>query len=254
MALSQKFLWIVNMNTDAAETAFSKHALAMNATGVCIRTSSKRFPDAIKRFHDLGMKIYAWRWPPANGTGAQREADLVADKLIPKGLDGYVVDPESDTAGATNDWNRLVCAPVAAGFCKTIMDAAGPSFVFGTTSGCSYPASNMKPNIPWAEFFSASKTLYPQCYWRWTNPSTGQRGQKINGGTPQAAIDKALPSWRAKSLGKAIVPMAGEVDVVKEEEIAIFGIALAKMNVSEGHFYVDNGRISVANLAAIKAL
>ena len=52
-------------------------------------------------------------------------------------------------------------------------------------------AKNMKPNIPWAEFFTASDALYPQCYWRWTNPKTGQRGQKINGGTPQNAINTA---------------------------------------------------------------
>jgi len=43
------------MNTEAAEIAFSKHALAINATGVCIRTSAKRFPDTIKRFHDRGI-------------------------------------------------------------------------------------------------------------------------------------------------------------------------------------------------------
>ena len=55
MALSSKFLWVVNMNTEASEISFSKHALAIDATGVCIRTSAKRFPDAIKRFHDLGQ-------------------------------------------------------------------------------------------------------------------------------------------------------------------------------------------------------
>lgn len=252
MALANKILWIVNMNTEAGETAFAKHALAINATGVCIRTSSTRLPDTIKRFHDLGLKIYAWRWPPANQAGAQKEADFVAKKLIPKGLDGYIVDPESDKAGALNDWNRKECAPIALQFCATIKSAAPASFLFGTTSGCAYPAQ--KPNIPWKEFFTASDALYPQCYWRWTNPNTGQRGQKINGGTPQAAIAKALPAWKPKSLGKPIIPMAGEVDVVTAVEIAAYGAALAAMNVTEGHFYTDNGLIPVANLAAMKAL
>jgi hypothetical protein len=254
MALASKFLWIVNMNTETAETAFSKHALAIDATGVCIRTSSKMLPDTIKRFHDLGIKVYAWRWPPASSAGSQREADLVADKLIPKGLDGYIVDPESDKAGATNDWNRVVCAPFAKAFCKTLKDAAPAPFVFGTTSGCAYPAKNMKPNIPWAEFFAASDALYPQCYWRWTNPETGQRGQKINGSTPQNAISKGMKAWQPKSLGKRIVPIAGEVDVVTADEIAAFGVALGNMNVKEGHFYTDNGLIPVPNLAAMKAL
>lgn len=254
MALQQKILWTVNINSDAAETLFAKHALAINATGVCIRTSATQLPDAIKRFHDLGLKVYAWRWPSAKKTACLAEATAVATELIPAGLDGYIADPESDKKGANNDWNDASLAPLAAEFCKTILDAAPNSFVFGTTSGCAYPAPNMKPNIPWKEFFTASNTLYPQCYWRWTNPDTGQRGQKINGGTPQNAINKGVPAWQAKSLGKPIVPMAGEVDVVTEDEIAAYGQALANMGVTEGHFYTDNGKISVPNLAAMKAL
>jgi hypothetical protein len=257
MALTSKILWIVNMNTAAPETAFSKHALAIDATAVCIRTSSKMFPDTIKRFHDINMKVYAWRWPPASQTGAMKEANNVADNLIPAGLDGYVVDPESDKAGAANDWNRAQLAPLAAEFCKTIKDAAraeGKPFVFGTTSGCAYPAPNVKPAIPWAQFFGASDVLLPQTYWRWTNPQTGQRGQKINGGTPAAAIAKGVPAWQAKAAGKPIVPIAGEVDVVTVDEIAAYGVELQKMNVTEGHFYTDNGLIPVPNLAAIKAL
>jgi hypothetical protein len=251
MALARKFLWIVNMNTDAAEQQFSKHALAIDATGVCIRTSSKRLPDAIKRFHDLGMKVYAWRWPPSTKAGAMKEAGNVASNLIPAGLDGYIVDPESDKAGASNDWNQAGLGPLAAAFCKTITDAAPNSFVFGTTSGCAYPTQ--KPNIPWKEFFTASDVLLPQTYWRWTNPDTGQRGQKINGGTPAAAIAKGVPPWKAKGLGKLILPMAGEIDVVKDDELADYGVELQKMGVKEGHFYTD-GDIPIANLAAMKAL
>src|SRR4051794_37681146 len=123
MALATKILWVVNINSDSAEKMFAKHALAMGATGVCIRTSASQLPDAIKRFHDIGMKVYAWRWPQASAAGAQKEADNVANNLIPAGLDGYIADPESDKAGAGNDWNRTTCAPIAKAFCKTIKDA-----------------------------------------------------------------------------------------------------------------------------------
>jgi hypothetical protein len=253
MALTRKILWIVGMNADAAERQLSKHALAIDATAVCIRTSSTRMPDAIKRFHDLGMKVYAWRWPSARRASAMKEANNVASNLIPGGLDGYIVDPESDKKGASNDWNDKSLAPLAADFCKLITDAAPKSFVFGTTSGCAYPAAGQKPNIPWKEFFTASDVLLPQTYWRWTNPETGQVGQKINGGRPDAAIAKAMPSWTDKGLGKPIVPMAGEIDVVTADELTAYGAALAKMGVKEGHFYTD-GDIPVANLAAMKAL
>jgi hypothetical protein len=252
MALAKKVLWIVNMNSQTTETAFSKHALAIGATTVCIRTSSTLFPGTIKRFHDLGMKVYAWRWPPANQSGAMKEAGNVATKLIPAGLDGYIVDPESDKAGASNDWNQAQLAPLAAQFCAKIKGAAPPSFVFGTTSGCSYPAPNGKPDIPWQQFFSASDVLLPQTYWRWTNDKG--KVENINGGTPAKAIAKGVPAWKAKSLGKPIGPMAGEVDVVTATEIAAYGTQLQTMGVTEGHFYTDNGKIPVPNLAAMKAL
>jgi hypothetical protein len=222
MPLAKKVLWIVNMNSEAAETAFSKHALAIGATAVCIRTSSKRLPAAIKRFHGIGIKVFAWRWPSASKAGAENEANNVAKKLIPGGLDGYIVDPESDKAGAANDWHRAELAPLA--------------------------------HIPWKEFYTASDVLLPQTYWRWTNPTTGKKGQKINGGTPAKAFAKGVPAWKAKSLGKPIVPMAGEVDVVTEQEIAAYGAALQNMGVDEGHFYADNNKISVKNLAAMQAL
>jgi hypothetical protein len=252
MALNRKILWIVNMNTEASETSFAKHALACGANTVCIRTSSKRFPDTIARFKRLGMQVYAWRWPSSVPTRAMAEADFVAKKLIPKGLDGYIADPESDGPGA-NDWNKPGLEQLATDFCSTITTVAPNGFVLGITSGCSYPAPNMKPKIPWKQFFQASDVLLPQCYWRWTSPSTGKPG-KINGGTPAKAIAKGVPAWKAKSLGKPVVPMAGEIDVVTPDEIADFGVALAASGISEGHFYADTGDIPVVNLAAIKAL
>ena len=168
------------------------------------------------------------------------------------GLDGYVVDPEFDGPG-NNDWNENGLGPLAIEFCSTIKSAAsGKPFVFGTTSGCAYPAANGKPRIPWAEFFAASDVLLPQTYWRWTN---GQGSvQNINGGKPEKSFAKGLAAWSPKANGKPIVPMAGEVDVVRPDEIADYGARLAGMGVTEGHFYTDNGKIPVANLSAIKSL
>jgi hypothetical protein len=63
-----------------------------------------------------------------------------------------------------------------------------------------------------------------------------------------------MAAWKPASLAKRIVPMAGEVDVVTPDEIRDFGVALAAMGVSEGHFYTDNGLIPVPNLSAMKEL
>lgn len=266
MPLARKFLWVVNINTEKAETSFAKHALAIGATGVCIRTTSTRLPDAIGRFQALGMKVYAWRWPSvikaASTTHyyALDEAKYVAEQLIPNGLDGYIVDPESDGHvkpngdKMPNDWDQKGLGGLATQFCKTIKDAAaGKPFVFGTTSGCAYPGAGGKPNIPWTEFFAASDILLPQTYWRWTNPKTG-KPQNINGGTPAKSIVKGLPAWQPKAGGKPILPMAGEIDVVTDVEIAAYGAELQTLGVSEGHFYTDNGNIPLINLAAMQAL
>jgi hypothetical protein len=266
MALKRKFLWIVNMDSDTAETAFAKHAMAIGATGVCIRTSSTRLPGAIARFKALGLAVYAWKWPGVIPGKSKKhyyaldEAAYVATKLIPNGLDGYIVDPESDGhtgSNAVNDWDQQELAPLAEEFCKTIKDAAkGKKFVFGTTSGCRYPGKRGKPNIPWAEFFAASDVLLPQTYWRWTHKN--KQGKIVvspqNGGTPAKSIAFGIEAWKPKSMGKPILPMAGEVDVITPEQIAAYGAQLAALGLSEAHFYTDNGKIPLTNLAAMQAL
>ena len=250
MALAHKFLWIVNMDTQAIETQFAKHALAIGASGVCIRTSSARLATSIKNFKQIGLRVYGWRWPSATTAGATSEANRVAKTLIPAGLDGYIIDPESDGPGA-NDWNKPGLGPLAANFCKIIRTAGGKKFVIGTTSGCAYPSPGSKPNIPWKEFFAASDILLPQTYWRWTNNG---KVSDINGGTPAKAIKRGMAAWQPMAQVTPILPMLGEADVVTPDEIAKYGDELAGLKVSEGHFYTDNGRISVPNLAAIQAL
>src|SRR5258708_29176207 len=100
---ARKVLWIVDMGAPATEKRLAKHAKDADVGIVCIRSSNARLPDGIKRFHELGMQVYAWRWPavkpqPNSSTHyyAKDEAQFVAGKLIPLGLDGYVVHTEAD--------------------------------------------------------------------------------------------------------------------------------------------------------------
>ncbi|WP_027168320.1 hypothetical protein [Mesorhizobium sp. WSM3224] len=252
MALSRKVLWIVNMDTLAIENQFGQHARAAGINTLCIRTSTNRLPESIAALSSQGFDVYAWRWPSANAHAAMAEASKVATLLIPAGLKGYIVDPESDSPGASNDWNRAGLANLAQSFCATIKDAAPAGFRFGTTSGCIYPASTGKPQIPWSEFFAASDALFPQTYWRWT-ASSGRR-QNINGGTPAKATARGMGAWTSPAQGKAIIPMAGEIDVVTPAEIADYGRELNSRAITEGHFYADSPRVSPAVLAAISAL
>lgn len=252
MALNKKVLWIVNMDTQAVENLFVQHARSAGINTLCIRTSTNRLPGSIAALNAQGFEVYAWRWPSSNSLSAMAEASKVATLLIPAGLKGYIVDPESDNPGASNDWNQAGLGHLAHSFCATIRNAAPAGFRFGTTSGCAYPSPGGKPNIPWSEFFSASDALFPQTYWRWT--ASGGRRQNINGGTPANAITRGMNAWSPQAQGKPIIPMAGEIDVITAAEIAAYGQELTNRGITEGHFYADSPKVPAANLAAINAL
>lgn len=258
--VTRKVLWAVDMPNCSELLAHAKEA---GVAAVCVRSSNKALADAIDVFHRSGIEVHAWRWPavkeqPHSSTHyyAIDEANYVVEKLMPLRLDGYIVDPESDCDGGVNDWNHVTLAPLARQFCEIIKNGAQNAglgnFQFGVTSGCAYPPHSGKPNIPWQEFVAASNALYPQCYWRWTNPQTG-KPQDINGGTPAAAIRSGLAAWRPIAGGKKIVPMAGELAVITPGEITSYATdALDATN--ELHFYADAASLPAGNLDAIKAL
>lgn len=253
-----KVLWIVTMD-EAAEARLLRNAKTARVQTVCIRSTSPRLPGAIRRFQQQNMKVYAWRWPAASPTQSKSphyfatdEANFVVEELIPAGLDGYIVDPESEGDGAANDWNHTSLAPLARSFCQKIRNAAPAGFHFGITSGCTYPSHGMRPNIPWAEFAAASDALYPQTYWGMVN--SHEDAIDINGGSPDAAIDRGLASWKPIASGKLIVPMAGELDVITTDEIAGYGVRLQREGINEAHFYADSADVPPENYGAIAAL
>jgi hypothetical protein len=257
-----KILWTLDVTDLNTERAVFADATAAGCGVICVRSASPRWPSLIARAHAANLKIFAWRWPavkpqPASHTHyfADDEAAFIAQTLIPAGLDGYVVDPESDSAGSVNDWNATTHAPLAARFCQTIKSAAaagGKPFRFGTTSGCTYPAPNNRPNIPWAEFSAASDVLLPQSYWR----TTDKRGRPvdINGGAPDKAIARGLKVWKRIANHPTIVPMAGELALITVQEINDYGAAMSAAGLRELHFYIDEGNVDPAKLTAIKAL
>jgi len=162
MAIVKKVMWIVGMNSDADEQAFAQHVNAAGIDTVCIRTTTSRLPDAVGRFHKLGKKVWAWRWPgvdpdPAKAKGphyyAPLEADFVAKKLIPAGLDGYIVDPESDTAGDVNDWNDKKHKPLA-------INSVRRSPLRPRRGSCSgpHPAAHIHPQAESPTFLGASSS------------------------------------------------------------------------------------------------
>jgi hypothetical protein len=266
MAITRKVLWIVGMNSNADEQSFTQHVKDAGIDTVCIRTTTPRLPAAIARFHQLGKTVWAWRWPgvdddlhKAKGPHyfAPLEADFVAQKCIPAGLDGYIVDPESDDDQGVNDWNQVAVKgrklkDLAKEFWAVIKTAAqGKNFHCGVTSGWDFPGPHQKPILPWAEFIGPSDAVYPQTYWR---VALTNKTLERFGGDPAVGCQKAVPIWQKVAMGKPIIPMAGEIDLVTPAEIAAYGKALTAMNLTEAHFYADVPAVKAGVLAAIKAL
>ena len=255
-AFDSKILWTVNMPTAAAENQLLQHAIAAGCTGVAIRTSNDRLPAAISRFHQNGLKVFAWRWPacrqPTNIPNfyAIDQANYVAQTLIPAGLDGYFADIESDGNGTNYDWADPNLAPLATQFCSIIKNAAPYGFYFALTAGCTQPEGS--PKIPWAAFSPFCDAVMPQTYWRWTN-SAGEV-QDLNGGTPTDAYNRAEPVWSRTFPGKPIAPILGELDVISAKEIQEFGTFVSGEGVRELHAYTDGNAVSQQNLQVLAAL
>ena len=263
MEFANKVLWVETMDDQPEEDRAVKHALVMGAGGVAIRTTSNRLPTSIPRFHQSGLQVYAWRWPAvvpnSGGRYAIDEANYVAENLIPAGLDGYIVDPESEEDGGYNDWNRtntpISVSQLAVNFCEVIRGAAqaheNTSFVFGITSGGNYPA--FLKNLPWQQFVSASDAVFPQIYWRARDQHNVCR--TVQDGKPNTRFSVCLPSWRAIARGKTIIPIGGEISCIADfAELQVFAQRASAENLHLIHFYTDDPNVSPALCDAIKGL
>jgi hypothetical protein len=254
-----KFLWVVSTGTLTPKMIL-QHARASKVQAICLRTSNRDMPAMIAKFHEAGLRVYGWRWPAVvrmqrspSHYFALDEAHFVAQTLLPAGLDGYIVDPESDNPGDVDDWNHEALAPLAREFCRIIKtgaaDAGHADFRFGITSGVNFPTTGGKPHIPWTEFIEASDVVYPQSYWRWRRPHDA-KVENLHGGKPGKAVALGHGVWSNVATGKPIVPIAGELDVITPHEIAAYGAACLKTG-SELHFYADTPSVPAANYRAI---
>lgn len=238
MAQKEKILWVVHYDN---VNDFIAQAQNAGATGVAIRTDNNMVK-AIQRFHDVGIKVFGWRWPSAKRDPAMNEANKVA-ALLQAGLDGYYVDPEGEP-GKSYDWNLPGLDQLAHDFCTTIKSAA-PDKILGVTSH--YRAKQLFKNLPWKAFFDHADVLLPQSYWR-------VEGGVVGHGIPADNYQRGIDAWTAAGGTAArIVPMAGEIALVKAAEIAQYALAAEAAGRRELHYYTATGSVSDAVWAAIKA-
>jgi len=246
----RKVLWIVDGDMHRLVEA----AKYVGASAVCIRTTNHWLKSSIKQIKKEKLDVFAWRWPAvedeANSSHhyAMDEAKYVVDLINDEGLDGYIVDPEGDSGRSSDYWNDKKWAPLATKFSNMIADAGKakkPEFLFGTTSGCTYPTGF--PHIPWTEFVGRSDALFPQAYW------VGDSGPE-HGGTPQSSYAKAMKSWSRIASGKPIIPIIGQIAKVKSSEIRDYAELIHDHDIKEIHFYSFTLKVPKDSMDAMRDL
>ncbi len=265
--LKTKALWVEDLDTPAEQAEMLQQAAAIGANMLCVRTNSALLHGLIPTLKGQGFKVYGWRYPQTENTGgnsspnppnnsyAPNEAAYVANTLIPAGLDGYIMDIESDdNKTAPHPW--LDCdrtdrnlTQLATDYANTLKSAGancGRSFVLGLTSHAN--AFNIYPGTPWKPFIDVSDVLMPQAYWRFDDGNCVTE----NGGTPTSAISISYADysqWRVP-----ILPIGGEMKCSTGAEMTSFGQLIAVKGITEGHFYTSTDNIPQEVFAAIKVL
>jgi hypothetical protein len=256
--LNVRALWIEDLDNAADQQSVADNIKAMNANVVCVRTSSQLLPGLIPQFHQMGIRVYGWRWTsvvPKTKAFAKDEADLVANALIPAGLDGYIFDVESDENGSNHDWDRTDqgdLRALAVYYTQTIKKAAQKKerpFSLGLTSHAKGFANY--PKIPWAPFLDVAEVLYPQTYWKYFDDKKKSCVPE-NLGTPASAMKIGFADYGPK--GKQIIPVAGELRCATAQEVKDFGALLVARDLIDGHFYVNHPSVGADIFAAIKGL
>jgi hypothetical protein len=258
----RKVLWIV----DGDKNGLLAKADYVRAQSVCIRTTNVWLQTSVKEIKDKGFDVYAWRWPAVIDPGPGHDAHhhyvdneaRYVQQLIDDGLDGYIVDPEADREKGPDGkqhprlsdwWADAKYGPLANSFSDAIKlpgRKKNPHFLFGTTSGCTYPT--VFKAIPWPEFVSHSDALFPQCYWQ------GNSGPE-HGGTPQSSYNQGMKSWKTIApSGLKIIPIIGQIAKVSDSQINDYNAIIKAHAITEIHFYSYTSKVPPENWDAMRAL
>jgi hypothetical protein len=268
-----KALWIEDLDDNQARVM--RHIRTTGAKKICVRTTASTLKQLLPTFqHQMGLKVYGWRWPhlfpnpnatpidPAHPDPAKddpsywpNEVTMVKD-LIAHGLDGYIFDIESDNGHPPlpMDWdnpNIIDRAQQAMTFASSISDAfkaRGTPYVLGLTSH--QIGFTNYPGIPWQSFLDVCTVLYPQTYWRFRNDADRCQDEASPigdpthpTGKPEQAVLNGYTDYanRKNASGNVIpiIPVAGEIGCITADEVKRFMRAIRPHNPTEAHFYVD---------------
>ena len=159
------YLWIINDNDDPTEIAAA--CLAAGFSHVAIKIADAGYPYNVKyddsglmtdkvpalveELHALG--IQAWGWQFVYGNLPDAEASIAITRVQTLGLDGFIVNAETDYKGKN---------AAAVRYMDQIRNAFGGMIPIALSS---FRFPQYHPEFPWQEFLSRVDINMPQVYW-----------------------------------------------------------------------------------------
>jgi hypothetical protein len=131
------------------------------------RAGRDLLPPVVEALHARGIAVWGWHY--IYGEDPQREAQTGAQRARQLGLDGYVVDAETE-------FKRPQMADPARAFMQAVR-AALPDMPLALSS---YRFPSLHPQFPWSTFLEHCDAVMPQVYWEQAHNPDQQLVRTVN--------------------------------------------------------------------------
>ncbi len=173
------FVWKVQACENGNVTEIAALAKAANLTHVLVKIANGTLPynyDSSSNTDYAGMLvqalhaqgIQAWGWHYVYGSSPQAEASIAIQRIKELGVDGYVIDAESE-------YKKPGRRAAATQFMAQLR-ASLPNYPIAL---CSYRYPSYHPELPWREFLERCDLNMPQVYWMQAHNAGEQLTQSV---------------------------------------------------------------------------
>jgi hypothetical protein len=172
------YIWKVNYCENGDPDRITALAKSSNLSHVLIKVADGAFPynidnntgydyarPVIKRLQAANVKVWGWHY--VYGSYPEQEAEIAVKRTLDLGLDGFVVDAESDYESPSK-------APAASRYMNILRSNLGSLPV--ALSSFRYPSYHAQ--FPWRNFLERCDFNMPQVYWIQSHNNAGEQLQR----------------------------------------------------------------------------
>lgn len=228
MALSGKgfFIWKIPRCENGNVSAIADFAETCQFTHVLIKIADTIYsynvsdgvdlvPPLVKVLHDRGIQALGWHY--VKGDLPEAEANKAIQRVRELGLDGYVIDAESE-------YKQPGKSAAAKRFMARLREALPTTLM--ALSSYRYPSYH--PQLPWREFLEKCDLNMPQVYWLHAHNAGEQLTRSVSEFRSMTPFRPIVPTGSAyREFGWQPTP----------DEILDFLYTAQNLNLSAANFY-----------------